>query len=97
MKPQRRGLRPRVGLRRRVRTRPRRRAGARRTGIVVPPNDIPALARALHALIASPALAQAMGAAGRARAEREFSLPRMLDRVEAVYHEASFELPGRLR
>ena len=59
-----------------------------RTGIVVPPNDIPALARALHALIASPALAQAMGAAGRARAEREFSLPRMLDRVEAVYREA---------
>lgn len=60
-----------------------------RTGIVVPPGDVPALARALRALVASPELAAAMGAAGRARAEREFGLARMLDRVEAVYEEAA--------
>jgi glycosyltransferase involved in cell wall biosynthesis len=59
-----------------------------RTGIVVPPGDVPALSRALDALVASPELARAMGAAGRARAEREFSAARMLDRVEAVYEEA---------
>jgi rhamnosyl/mannosyltransferase len=59
-----------------------------RTGIVVPPDDVPALAWALRALAASPELRRAMGAAGRARAEREFGLARMLDRVEAVYAEA---------
>ncbi len=58
------------------------------TGIVVPPGDVPALARALRSLVESPPLAQAMGAAGRARACSEFSLARMLDRVEAVYDEA---------
>lgn len=63
-----------------------------RTGIVVPPDDVPALARALRALLASPELARAMGAAGRARAEREFGLGRMLDRVEAVYDEAVGDL-----
>ncbi|GAB4439129.1 MAG: glycosyltransferase [Chloroflexi bacterium OHK40] len=59
-----------------------------RTGIVVPPNDPPALARALRAILASPELARAMGQAGRARAEQEFSLERMLDRMEEVYAEA---------
>ena len=59
-----------------------------RTGIVVPPDDVPALARALRTLVASPELARAMGEAGRARAAREFGLYRMLDRVEAVYDEA---------
>ncbi|NTU82715.1 MAG: glycosyltransferase [Chloroflexales bacterium] len=59
-----------------------------RTGIVVPPDDVPALAHALRTLAASPALARAMGEAGRARAHTEFSLGRMLDRVEAVYDEA---------
>lgn len=59
-----------------------------RTGIVVPPDDVPALARALRILIENPPLARAMGAAGRARACAEFGLERMLDRVEAVYAEA---------
>jgi glycosyltransferase involved in cell wall biosynthesis len=63
-----------------------------RTGIVVPPDDVPALARALRALLASPAMAHAMGEAGRARAAREFGLERMLDRVEAVYEEAVGDL-----
>lgn len=62
-----------------------------RTGVVVPPDDVPALSRALQVLVANPALARAMGAAGRARATREFGLERMLDRVEAVYDEALHE------
>lgn len=58
------------------------------TGIVVPPADPLALARAIRVLSENPALARAYGAAGRRRAAAEFSLPRMLDRVEAVYAEA---------
>lgn len=63
-----------------------------RTGIVVPPDDVPALARALSILLANPDLARALGAAGRARAEREFGAARMLDRIEAVYEEAVGDL-----
>lgn len=59
-----------------------------RTGVVVPPDDVPALARALRALLACPPMARAMGEAGRARARAEFGLGKMLDRVEAVYDEA---------
>jgi glycosyltransferase involved in cell wall biosynthesis len=58
------------------------------TGLVVPPNDPAALAAALQRLVADPALAARFGAAGRARAVAEFSLPVMLDRVEQLYAEA---------
>lgn len=65
-----------------------------RTGFVVPPDDVPALARALHVLVANPELAHALGAAGRARAAREFSLERMLERIEDVYAEALTDPAG---
>ena len=58
------------------------------TGIVVPPDDVPALAHALRILVENPTLARTMGEAGRTRAHAEFSLTRMLDRIEAVYDEA---------
>jgi rhamnosyl/mannosyltransferase len=58
------------------------------TGIVVLPADPRALARAIQVITGSETLARALGAAGRRRAEAEFSLSRMLDRVEAVYAEA---------
>ncbi len=58
------------------------------TGIIVPPANPLALARAIQAIMGSKTLARAFGAAGRRRAETEFSLSRMLDRVEAVYAEA---------
>ncbi|MEI7769117.1 MAG: glycosyltransferase [Chloroflexales bacterium] len=58
------------------------------TGIVVPPADPQALARAIRTLMESHTLARALGAAGRRRAAAEFSLGRMLDRVESVYAEA---------
>ncbi|MDW8405681.1 glycosyltransferase, partial [Chloroflexus sp.] len=59
-----------------------------RTGIVVPPDDPPALARAIAELFADPSRARAMGLAGRERAMAEFGLARMLDRIETVYAEA---------
>jgi glycosyltransferase involved in cell wall biosynthesis len=46
------------------------------TGLLVPPGDPDALADALRRLLADPALRRRLGAAGRARAEREFSLER---------------------
>jgi glycosyltransferase involved in cell wall biosynthesis len=57
------------------------------TGLVVPPNDPAALAAALQRLVDDPVLAARLGAAGRARAEAEFSLPVMLDRIEQLYAE----------
>jgi colanic acid/amylovoran biosynthesis glycosyltransferase len=44
------------------------------TGLLCPPGDPKALADALEALLADPARARAMGAAGRLRAERLFNL-----------------------
>jgi rhamnosyl/mannosyltransferase len=58
-----------------------------RTGFVVPPADPPALARAIEVLLANPDLARRMGAAGRARAQAEFSHQRMLERTEQIYRE----------
>jgi rhamnosyl/mannosyltransferase len=57
------------------------------TGLVVPPGDARALAVAINALLADPALRQGYGAAGRRRAAELFALPRMLDRIETVYRE----------
>jgi rhamnosyl/mannosyltransferase len=60
----------------------------RRTGLVVPPDNHEALAQALHDLWQNPDRARAFGLAGRERAATEFSLDRMLSRIEAVYAEA---------
>lgn len=57
------------------------------TGLAVAPGDVPALAGALGALLADRALAEAMGAAGRARALALFTTDRCADRFEALYHE----------
>jgi rhamnosyl/mannosyltransferase len=55
------------------------------TGLVVPPNDPHALADAINRLLADPAWRATLGAAARARAQAEFSVERMIDRVLAVY------------
>ena len=60
----------------------------RETGLVVPPDDAEALTRAVADLLADPALARALGNAGRRRAESEFSVSRMAERTLAVYEEA---------
>ena len=58
------------------------------TGLVVAPNDAPALAAAIHTLLASPTQRQAMGAAGYRRVCTEFSIDAMLHRTLDFYREA---------
>jgi glycosyltransferase involved in cell wall biosynthesis len=55
------------------------------TGRVVPPRDAAALATAINALLSDEATRRAMGARARERAQQEFSLETMVDRVVAVY------------
>ena len=56
-----------------------------RTGLIVPPRDATALAAALGALMEDPARRATMGRAGRAYAEANFGIDRMLDGMEAVF------------
>ena len=55
------------------------------TGVLVRPGDRDALAAALERLAGDRALRKRMGAAGRARAEALFDLPRFLDAHAALY------------
>jgi len=56
------------------------------TGLLFPPRDFDALARAILRLIENPHQAEAMARAGRKRVEAEFSMTAKLDRTEALYH-----------
>jgi glycosyltransferase involved in cell wall biosynthesis len=58
-------------------------------GLVVPPNDPEALANAMEELLASPDRAFEMGRAARAKAEREFAPDLHLERLQAIYGEAT--------
>lgn len=60
----------------------------RRTGLLVPPDDAPALAQGILRLLESPAMAIEMGTQGRARALAEFGMDRMLEQVDAFYCRA---------
>jgi len=51
------------------------------TGLLVPPRDRDALARALARLVGDPALRAQLGEAGRERTLRDFSLERGIDRL----------------
>lgn len=57
------------------------------TGLLVPPAQPKALAEAVLALLEDPGRAAAVGAAGRRRAEAEFSLARHAAAVERLYQE----------
>jgi glycosyltransferase involved in cell wall biosynthesis len=57
------------------------------TGILVPPEDPGALAEALVTLLSDPALRARLGAAGRRRAARCFTVRQHVERVEAIYAE----------
>jgi D-inositol-3-phosphate glycosyltransferase len=58
------------------------------TGLLVPPRDPAALARAITDLISDSERARRMGAAGRAFVTAEFAWPVVTDRVLRVYREA---------
>jgi glycosyltransferase involved in cell wall biosynthesis len=69
------------------------------TGILVAPQDPASLARAIESLITDPALRMRLGQAARRRYEDHFSLQRMLDATEEVYHGllAAAHSPGLAR
>lgn len=55
------------------------------TGILVPPSDPSALARALGGLLEDEAMRHRMGTAGRSLVEREYTAERMVERIVAMY------------
>jgi glycosyltransferase involved in cell wall biosynthesis len=57
-------------------------------GLVVPPGDVDALADAVGELLADPERADAMGAAGRRRLERELSTDAQAARLAEVLRDA---------
>ena len=58
------------------------------TGVIVPPCSPQALAQAITRLIESPVERVQMGRAGRERALQEFTVDKMVDRIDAVYQAA---------
>jgi glycosyltransferase involved in cell wall biosynthesis len=57
-------------------------------GVLVPPRDVAALRAALERLLGDPELRARLGAAARAKAEREWSREAMADALVRVYEEA---------
>jgi glycosyltransferase involved in cell wall biosynthesis len=57
------------------------------TGLVVPPKDPEALAKAIDYLLADPVRRRQMGAAGRARVLREFTLSSLTARIASIYRQ----------
>lgn len=59
-----------------------------KTGLIVPPADSAALAKAAGELLADPERRKRMGDFARKRAQTEFDLQQMFEKVEAVYEMA---------
>lgn len=57
------------------------------TGLLVPVRDASALVNAIRFLIENPERRKQMGASGRALAEREFAIEKVVDAHLAIYHE----------
>lgn len=62
-----------------------------RSGLFVPHEDPPAIAAALHRLIADPGLARRLGASLRRKVEREYAAASVTSRWEAVFDEVLAE------
>jgi len=65
------------------------------TGLLVPPDDPVALADAIAALLRDRDLARNFGLAGRQRAEREFTVERMVEQTAGVYRRVLEGREGR--
>lgn len=57
------------------------------TGLLVPPRDVPALAKAIERVMANPVEARRTAEAGRRRVEQLFSTRRKVECVESLYRE----------
>jgi len=57
------------------------------TGLLVPPNDAPALAKAVLTLLGDPAMRVRFGQAGRGRAEVRFSQAALAAASASLYRE----------
>ena len=66
-------------------------------GILVPPGDGDALARAVAELLADPARRRRLGQAARKRAETEFALETMVDRMERLLEDLASQGDGANR
>ena len=55
------------------------------TGLLVPMGDAPAMAEAIASLLADPARAAAMGAAGRLRVQERFTIAHTVRKLEGIY------------
>lgn len=62
-----------------------------KTGLIVPPADSAALANAINGLLADPERRSRMGEFARRRAQTEFDIRHMFDKVEAVYQRVASE------
>jgi len=60
-----------------------------RTGLLVPVDDVPALAEALQTLLGDPERAAAMGKAGRARVEQRFAWGKVITQWEQLLEEVA--------
>lgn len=68
----------------------------RRTGLLVPPGDAHALARAIRELVSDDSLMLELGENGRRRVAERFTMERMARQNEAYYYEL-LQAPGRAR
>jgi len=57
------------------------------TGLLVPGGDVAALARTMNLLLDDPELSRRIGVAGQRHVEQHFSLPVVVDGLEALYKE----------
>lgn len=58
-----------------------------RTGLLVPPGDVPALAAAVARLLDDPELAARLGAAGRDHVRSTYAMQAVVEALEALYHD----------
>jgi glycosyltransferase involved in cell wall biosynthesis len=65
------------------------------TGLLVEPRDVAGLARALEALLTDEERRQELGAAGRARQQRDYTVAAMVGRVEELYGRLLAASPRR--
>jgi glycosyltransferase involved in cell wall biosynthesis len=60
-------------------------------GLLVPPRDVPALRAAIERLLADPELRARLGAAARAKAEREWSLEAAATSLQNAYSAVQYD------